>query len=215
MRPMPLRSISTWVFDLDNTLYPRSARLFDQIEERMEDFICDFLSVGLDEARRLRSHYWKKYGTTLRGLMEEHRMDPEPFMHAAHDIDLAHLDPDPSLAEAIAGLPGRKIVYTNGSKKHAERVLAARGLSDPFDALYGVEHADYIPKPRADAFARVFAQDGLDPASAAMFEDEERNLEVPFELGMATILVGEERRAAYTQFETHDLQGFLSQWQKP
>lgn len=211
---MPLSSISTWVFDLDNTLYHPSARLFDQIEVRMEDCICDHLGISRTDASKLRAKYWKTYGTTLRGLMEEHALEPEPFLDAVHDIDLSHLEPDPTLAAAIAALPGRKIIYTNGSRKHAEGVTLARGLSDVFDAMYGVEHANYVPKPRAEAFAEIIRKDGFAPEKAAMFEDEERNLEVPKALGMATILVGQTRKAAYTEFETQDLTGFLSQWQR-
>ncbi len=211
---MTLHAVSTWVFDLDNTLYPRSARLFDQIEAKMEAFICNFLTISVQEAKSLRSTYWSQYGTTLRGLMEVNGMEPEPFMKDVHDIDLSHLLIDDGLAKAITGLPGRKIVYTNGSRRHAERVLDARGLADCFDALYGVEHADYVPKPRAEAFQKIISKDGFDPQKAAMFEDEERNLEVPHSLGMGTILVGETRTAPYTQFETHDLTDFLSQWQE-
>jgi len=180
----------------------------------MEAFICEFLTISTQEARALRATYWHEYGTTLRGLMEVNGMKPEPFMEDVHDIDLSHLLTDTSLAHAISTLPGRKIVYTNGSRGHAERVLEARGLENCFDALYGVEHADYVPKPRAEAFAKIIAKDGFDPKFAAMFEDEERNLEVPHTLGMGTILVGETRTAPYTQFETHDLTDFLSQWHR-
>lgn len=208
---MSLQSVTTWVFDLDNTLYPREARLFDQIEILMEDFICNFLGIERAEASQLRSAYWKSHGTTLRGMMDEHDMPPDGFLDHVHNIDLSHLEKAPDLAAAITALPGRKIIYTNGSRRHAERVTAARGLDGLFDALYGIEHAGLIPKPHAEAYAHIIAQDGFDPKTAAMFEDEERNLEVPRSLGMGTILVGANKTQGYTQHDTSDLTAFLSQ----
>lgn len=184
---LPFSHVDTWVFDLDNTLYPPEMCLFDQIEVRMTRFVMD--SLGVDQARadHLRHHYWETYGTTLAGLMREHNVDPGPYLHDVHDIDFDVLTPDADLAKHIANLPGRKIVYTNGTAPYARNVIAARGLSDIFDAVYGVEHADFLPKPEHDAFAKVFARDGLTPSNAAMFEDDARNLRVPHALGMRTI----------------------------
>lgn len=202
--------VTTWVFDLDNTLYPPSARLFDHIEARMTAWVAKTLAVDAAEANRLRRHYWQTYGTTLAGLMAEHGMDPVEYLVAVHDIPMDTLVPDPLLAARIAALPGRRIVYTNGSAPYAERVLAARGLSGLFDAVYGVEHAEYRPKPHRAAFETVFGLDGMIPASAAMFEDDPRNLAVPHEMGMRTVHVAE---AAIVQphihYHTDDLSGFL------
>ncbi|MCT8160925.1 pyrimidine 5'-nucleotidase [Pseudoruegeria sp. SHC-113] len=201
-----------WVFDLDNTLYPPAARLFDQIEQRMTAYVMDQLKVPRAEADRLRRHYWHLHGTTLAGLMHEHGVDPVPYLVDVHDIDLSHLEPDPKLAALIKGLPGRKIVYTNGSAPYAERVAAARGLEGVFDAIYGVEDAGYRPKPEAGAFEKVFARDGVQPGAAAMFEDEPRNLAVPHSLGMRTVHVAPERlEAAHIHHHTSDLADFLSQ----
>ncbi|MDF1726368.1 MAG: pyrimidine 5'-nucleotidase [Sulfitobacter sp.] len=201
-----------WVFDLDNTLYPPSARLFDLIEVRMTQWVMRTLKVDQAEADRLRLHYWRTHGTTLAGLMREHGVDPDPYLHEVHDISLASLIPDPLLASRIAALPGRRIVYTNGSAPYAERVLAARGLSGLFDAIYGVEHADFHPKPDRAAFDRVFARDGLRAEVAAMFEDDPRNLEVPHALGMKTVHVAPARLdAAHIHFHTEDLSYFLGQ----
>jgi len=201
-----------WVFDLDNTLYPPEVRLFDQIERLMTAYVAEALGVAAAEADRLRSHYWQRYGTTLAGLMAEHGLDPEPYLVAVHDIDFSVLPPAPELAARIAGLPGRKIVYTNGSAPYAARVLDARGLSRVFDAVYGVEHAGYRPKPEAAAFAAVFAADGTDTGTAAMFEDDARNLAVPHALGMNTVHVAPAALAAdHIHFHTDDLTGFLSQ----
>ena len=179
--------IRAWVFDLDNTLYPPQARLFDQIEVRMTDWVMLALGVERPRADHLRRHYWAAYGTTLAGLMAEHGVDPGPYLHAVHAIDLSALAPDPLLARRIAGLPGRRIVYTNGSRPYALRVIAARGLEGVFDAVYGVEEAGFRPKPERAAFEAIFASDGLDPNAAAMFEDDARNLAAPHAMGMRCV----------------------------
>ncbi|MEM9349695.1 MAG: pyrimidine 5'-nucleotidase [Pseudomonadota bacterium] len=206
------KPIETWVFDLDNTLYHPSARLFDQIEERMRTFIARELALSLHEADRLRSTYWAKYGTTLAGLMAEHSIKPMKFLEEVHDIDLSDLDEDARLSAQIDGLPGRKIVFTNGDADYAQRVLAAIGLTNSFDALYGIEHADFIPKPAAQAFDTVFAIEAMDTATAVMFEDTARNLEVPHARGMGTVLVhASTENQAHIHHDTYDLAGFLSQ----
>jgi putative hydrolase of the HAD superfamily len=203
--------VSAWVFDLDNTLYPPEARLFDQIEVRMTQFVMDTLKVDHAEADRLRKHYWHRHGTTLAGLMSEHGVDPGPFLEAVHEISLDQLEPDTALHLAIKALPGRKIVYTNGTARYAERVLHARGLSGVMDAVYGVEHAGFRPKPEQAAFEAVFEQDGVETAKAAMFEDEPRNLAAPFRMGMRTVHVAPEPIAAeHIHHHTDDLGGFLT-----
>lgn len=203
--------VTQWVFDLDNTLYPPQARLFDQIEIRMTRYVMDALGVDQARADHLRQHYWAQYGTTLAGLMREHDVDPAPYLHEVHDISLDHLEMDVALAAHIRALPGRRIVYTNGSAPYAERVLAARGLSGVFDAIYGVEHADFRPKPERAAFERVFARDGIDPRKAAMFEDDPRNLAAPYAMGMRTVhIAGTAVEAAHIDHHTDDLTAFLN-----
>lgn len=211
---MPAQSFShvrAWVFDLDNTLYPPSARLFDQIEVRMTNWVMQTLSVDRPQADHLRRHYWATYGTTLAGLMQEHGVDPAPYLTDVHDISLDHLQVDTALADHIRALPGRRIVYTNGSAPYAERVLAARGLSGLFDAVYGVENAGFRPKPERAAFETVFAADGLDATLGAMFEDDSRNLAAPHEMGMRTIHVTPlPEPADHIHHHTSDLTGFLA-----
>lgn len=176
----------------------------------MTAWVMDVLRVDRAEADRLRKHYWHTHGTTLAGLMREHDVDPEPYLVDVHDISMDSLRPDPALAAAIRALPGRRIVYTNGCAPYAERVLAARGLSGLFDAVYGVEHAGFLPKPEREAFDAVFTQDKLVPQTAAMFEDDPRNLAVPHDLGMRTVHVAPERAVApHVQFHTDDLSSFL------
>ena len=204
-------SVCTWVFDLDNTLYPPHMRLFDQIEVRMTDWVMRALQVDRARADHLRAHYWQTYGTTLAGLMTEHGVDPGPYLTEVHDIDFSVLSPDPDLAGAIRALPGRKIVYTNGCAPYADKVIQARGLGGLFDAVYGVEHAGFHPKPAAIAFQTVFAMDGLAPAAAAMFEDDARNLAVPHALGMRTVHVAPSPEPApHIHHHTDDLAAFLA-----
>jgi putative hydrolase of the HAD superfamily len=203
--------VTAWVFDLDNTLYPPQIRLFDQIQLRMTAYVMAALNLGQTEANRLRQHYWDSYGTTLAGLMREHNLDPLPYLADVHDIDFSVLPADPELAAAIRALPGRRIVYTNASAPYAERVLEARGLSGLFDAIYGVEHAGFRPKPEAEAFETIFAQDKLTPATAAMFEDDPRNLAAPHAMGMRTVHVAPKPlKARHIDHHTADLAAFLA-----
>ena len=206
--------VTTWVFDLDKTLYPPHERLFGQIEARIGDYVMRELKVSEAEATRLRRAYWHDHGTTLAGLMIHHGIDPDPFLVEVHDIDLSPLGPNPGLRAAIQALPGRKIVYTNGTGPYAQAVTKALGLHDLFDRFYGVEAAFYTPKPEPAAYQRIFGADGLDPRRSAMFEDDVRNLRVPHALGLETVWVapGAEDLPAppHVGHKTSDLAGFLS-----
>ncbi len=217
--------VDLWIFDLDNTLYPPGARLFAQIEARMTLYVQRLLGVSAATADGLRAQYWRDHGTTLAGLMAHHGIDPLAYLADVHAIDFSALTPDPALAAAIAALPGRKIVHTNADAAYARRVLAGRGLDDPdrplFDAVHGIEETDFHPKPDPRSFAAVAAAHALDPARAAMFEDDPRNLEIPHALGMRTVLVGAGRHGPddlapdhthgpHVQHRTDDLAGFLA-----
>ena len=196
---------------MDNTLYPPEARLFDQIEVRMTDWVARELKVPRVEADRLRRHYWRVHGTTLAGLMAEHDVDPAPYLTDVHEISMKDLVPDPALCRAICALPGRRIVYTNGSEPYARRVLAARGLEEVFDAVYGVEHAGFRPKPEREAFEAILDRDGIDAGRAAIFEDDARNLAEPFNMGLRTIHVTPTPEPQdFIHHTTDDLAGFLS-----
>ena len=210
MNTSAFNDVDTWIFDLDNTLYAPEARLFEQIEVRMTEWVVDALGVNRAEANELRKRYWARFGTTLAGLMREHDVNPQAYLDHVHDISLEHLEPDPELADAINALPGRAIVYTNGSEPYARRVIEARGLSGIFDAVYGVEHADFLPKPERIAFETIIARDGLVPECAAMFDDDVRNLVAPLALGMRTILVARTPVVApHVQHHAPDLAEFL------
>ncbi|MEM7269995.1 MAG: pyrimidine 5'-nucleotidase [Pseudomonadota bacterium] len=203
------RDVQTWVFDLDNTLYHPSARLFDQIEVKMTEYVMREVGVDREEADMLRAAYWRDYGTTLNGLMTVHDADPGRYLDDVHDIDLTALAPDPGLRSAIDALPGRKIIHTNGPLSHADRILAARGLTGLFDAAYGIEESGFLPKPDLAAFQAIWRLDGLDPAGAAMVEDDVRNLSVPRAEGMRTLWVTETPREADVDAATDDLTDFL------
>lgn len=202
--------VTDWVFDLDNTLYAPDLGIIGQIEARMVGYIRDRIGVAAEDAKRLCDLYWRDHGTTLAGLMAHHGVDPDPFLEAVHDIDLSAIRPDPALGDAVAALGGKRIVYTNGSRSHAERVVEQRGLTGAFDALYGIEDAGYRPKPEADAFETVFSIAEVEGHVAAMFEDDPRNLAVPHRLGMKTVLVGTESDGVHIHHRTPDLTGFLS-----
>lgn len=186
---MDFFNVDCWIFDLDNTLYPPEMALFPQIEARMTAYVMRLLDVDHGQADRLRRDYWRQHGTTLAGLMVEHAIDPVAYLNEVHDIDFTPLVPAPELAAAITALPGRKIIHTNGDSRYARKVLAAREL-DVFDQVFGVEETGFHPKPDPRAYAAVLEQTGISPSRAAMFEDDPRNLSVPYSLGMRTILIG-------------------------
>ncbi|ADM08867.1 putative haloacid dehalogenase superfamily hydrolase [Parvularcula bermudensis HTCC2503] len=181
--------VETWIFDLDNTLYPADCHLFAQIDERMTGFIEGFLRCDRAKARHLQKDYYRRYGTTLAGLMAEHNLPPDDFLDYVHDIDLSAVPPNERLGMAIAALPGRKYIFTNGSEGHAERVSDHLGVSHAFDGVFGIETGDFIPKPQEAAYHAFSARFGRCPRSAAFFEDMAPNLTVPAALGMVTILV--------------------------
>lgn len=194
-RPRP-RDAKNWVFDLDNTLYPPSAALFAQIDVRMRAYIAAFLDLDLESAFHLQKSYFREYGMSLRGLMDRHGMAPDPFLAHVHDIDLSALPPAPALSAALAGLPGRKLVFTNASAGHAERVLARLGIEDHFSAIFDIAAADYRPKPEPATYVRLIHRHGLDPSASVMVEDMARNLVPASALGMTTVWVRSDHELA-------------------
>ncbi|WP_375261805.1 pyrimidine 5'-nucleotidase [Palleronia sp.] len=205
-------TIDTWIFDLDDTLYPPESGVVAAIEARMTDWIAQRLGLDRTEADRLRHTYWRDYGGTLPGLVARHGISPEAFLRDVHDIPLTDLAADPALGTALATLPGRRVVFTNGSATHAERVLMARGLTDHFHGTFSIEHADFVAKPDARAFDSAFRALDIDPTRAAMFEDSPANLRVPSSRGVRTVLVGPSAPAEpFIDHHAPDLTAFLSQ----
>ena len=181
--------IETWIFDLDNTLYSATNGVFAQVDAKMTTFIAEHLGVDDEEARRLQKLYYREHGTTLAGLMQIHGLPPKPFLDYVHDIDVSFIEPDPLLDAALDRLPGRKVVYTNGSFAHAENVLTQLGITERFQAVFDIEAAGYVPKPSRAAFERILERGRIEPRRAIMFEDIARNLEAAHSLGMTTVWV--------------------------
>ncbi len=181
--------IDTWVFDLDNTLYPARHNLFDLVDQRIGEFIANALDLDLSAARRVQKDYFRAHGTTLSGLMINHNIDPSVFLDYVHDIDVTRLPPSPELDRALARLAGRKVVFTNGSTRHAEQVMARLGIAHHFDGIFDIVEADYVPKPHPGAYAAMVERHRIEPRTAAMVEDMARNLEPASEMGMTTVWV--------------------------
>ncbi|MCF6271798.1 MAG: pyrimidine 5'-nucleotidase [Rhodobacteraceae bacterium] len=201
--------IQDWVFDLDHTLYPATSQLFSQLEVNMERYLMRELDLDQKAAATRRATYWRNHGTTLAGLMLHHNTDPVAYLDEVQQIDFSVLAPDPALRAAISALPGRKIIFTNGSRTYAENVTAALGLDNVFDTIYGVDDAGFVSKPAAEAFHTVFTKADLAPTRAAMFEDDPRNLKTPHALGLKTVLVGPTAPAPHIHHHTADLPAFL------
>jgi putative hydrolase of the HAD superfamily len=192
--PLPAPSaafahVDTWVFDLDNTLYPHEARIWPQVDERITLFLSELFGLDGLSSRALQKYFYQRYGTTLSGLMQEHGVSADDFLDFVHHIDLSELDPDPHLGEVIGALPGRKLIYTNGTRKHAENVAGKLGILDRFDGVFGITEGGFQPKPERGAFERFFQRFDVEPTRAAMFEDIEKNLVVPHDVGMRTVLI--------------------------
>jgi putative hydrolase of the HAD superfamily len=181
--------VDTWIFDLDNTLYPASCNLFAQVDRRMSEYIARTIGVPKEHARHLQKAYYRQFGTTLAGLMQVHKLPPGPFLEYVHDIDLSVVPELPELATAITALPGRRLIFTNGSRRHAENVARRLGVLDLFEDICDIAALDYVPKPERAAFDRMLKLHGVNATSASMFEDMPHNLEVASSLGMTTVLV--------------------------
>lgn len=218
--------IDTWVFDLDNTLYPPDCDLWPKIDQRITLFLAHLFGLDGASSRALQKYYYLRYGTTLRGLMNDHNIPAEEFLSFVHDIDRTSLLPNHSLASAIAALPGRKLILTNGSRDHAMQTAAALGIDTMFEDIFDIIAADFVPKPQAAMYERFFKKHAIDPAHACMFEDLPQNLLVPHARGMTTVLVMpkpglmDHREACeitsevvpeHIDFATTDLEGFLAE----
>lgn len=187
--PADFAHVREWVFDLDNTLYPHRINLFAQIDRNMTAFVSELLQVDAVEAKKLQKRYYLDHGTTLKGLMIHHKVDPNAFLERAHAIDYSPLMPHPELGEAIRQLPGRKFIFTNGSVPHAEATARALGILDHFDDIFDIVAADYVPKPAGETYDKFTQLKRIDTRHAAMFEDLPRNLMAPKERGMKTVLI--------------------------
>lgn len=211
-----LRHVDTWVFDLDNTLYPASSDLFAQVSDRMRFFIRDLLGVDEEEAHRLQKGYFLSHGTTLKGLIDHHDIDPQDFLDYVHQIDLSPIPPNPDLPSILERLPGRKLIFTNGSVQHARNIMEHLGIDTHFDGIFDIVHSDFVPKKHVEPYRRFLAAHDVDPASAAMFEDMARNLAPAHEVGMTTVWIPgisewsfDNSEGEHIHYVTEDLNQFL------
>src|SRR5450756_1580948 len=227
-KPRDFGNIEAWVFDLDNTLYPHHL-LWQQVDDRIRSYVAEFLKVSKDEAFRVQKDYYKRYGTTMRGLMTEHGLNPDDYLEYVHQIDHSPLEPNPALGAALGKLPGRKLILTNGTRKHADAVMRRLEIDQHFEDVFDIVAAELEPKPVSYTYERFLARHDVDAAKAAMFEDLARNLEAPHALGMITVLVVPEgqrevfredwelegRDEPHVDYLTDDLAGFLERILKP
>jgi putative hydrolase of the HAD superfamily len=211
-----LSHVDTWLFDLDNTLYPSTSRLFDQIDIRIGQFISERFNIDSVEARKIQKSYFREHGTTLNGLMTEHDMAPEEFLDYVHDIDFSPLEPSAGLDKALAALPGRKLIFTNADVPYSRKVLERLGVGHHFEHVYDIAAANYVPKPFPDAYTTLIQTHNIEPETAIFFEDIVRNLVPAAALGMTTVWVrGEDNwvlpgnEDAKPDFETNDLVAWL------
>jgi putative hydrolase of the HAD superfamily len=209
-------NIDTWVFDLDNTLYPASCKLFDQMHVKMGEYVMQRFGVDYPEAYAIQKRLYRKHGTTLRGLMVEYGEAPDDFLHRVHDIDYSAVPHSPHLRTAIDALPGRKLVFTAGTSAHAKRAMDKLGITDLFEDVFDIHAAQLIPKPAREPYELFLQQHDVVPTRAAFFEDIARNLEVPHDMGMVTVLVTSdvsydehETDGPYVHHRTNDLSTFL------
>jgi putative hydrolase of the HAD superfamily len=215
LRP-DLRHVNTWLFDLDNTLYPAGSGFMGEIEGRMTDYVMRVTGLERQAAYDLQKRYLREHGLTLRGLMLNHGVEPAEFCALFHDLSLDALSHDPAMLAALQRLPGRRVIFTNADDVHAERVLRRLGLDGLFDETFHIGSFDFLPKPAPEPFARLVAEHGVDARATAFFEDSARNLKPAAEIGMTTVLVGDHAEACAEPFVHHrtaDLATFLSQAQ--
>jgi putative hydrolase of the HAD superfamily len=221
--PRTFTDIDSWVFDLDNTLYPHHVNLWQQVDARINEFVGSWLNISSEDARAVQKDYYRRFGTTMRGMMTLHGVRADDYLAYVHKIDHSPLQPNPEMGEAISQLPGRKLILTNGSVDHVDAVLERLGLSTHFDGVFDIIAAGLEPKPAAQTYQKFLRDHSVDPTRAAMFEDLSRNLVVPHQLGMTTVLVVpdgstdvvredwelEGRDAVHVDHVTDDLTGFL------
>lgn len=220
-KKMDISAVESWVFDLDNTIYPASSELFSRVTDRMVLFIMDYFGIDQNKAEALKTQLFRKYGTTMNGLITEHGMSPDKFLAYVHEIDLHDVSYDEELDRGIAALPGRKFIYTNGTVRHAARILEAFGISHHFDSIFDIVASGMLPKPHPDPYQTFITQSQINPHTCVMIEDMASNLKPASKLGMQTVwLVNDHDWGAkgaeqdFVHFIAADLKAFLASMPK-
>ena len=210
------KSIKYWIFDLDNTLYSGKTKVFEQVDKKMSKYISDKLNISIDEAKKIQKNYFHKYNTTLNGMIKNHKINPEEFLESVHDINIDFLQKDLELAKEMEKLEGKKIIFTNGSKKHAINVTKRIGINQYFDDIFDIVDSDFIPKPAIEPYKKLVEKHKIDPKLCALVEDIARNLKPAYEMGMTTVWIENEvpwakkfSDANFISYKTNNLSDFL------
>ena len=210
------RSIKCWIFDLDNTLYSGDTKVFDQVDKKMSKYISDKLNVSIEEAKKIQKNYFYEYNTTLNGMIKNHKIDPDEFLEFVHDIDIDFLQKDPGLAKEIEKLEGKKIIFTNGSRKHAINITKRIGIDQYFDDIFDIVNANFIPKPAIEPYKKLVEKHKIDPKLCVLVEDIARNLKPAYEMGMKTIWIENDEPwakkfsdSSFVKYKTNNLSEFL------
>ena len=210
------QSIKYWIFDLDNTLYSGKTKVFEQVDKKMSKYISDKLNISIDEAKKIQKNYFHKYNTTLNGMIKNHKINPNEFLESVHDIHIDFLQKDLDLAKELEKLEGKKIIFTNGSKKHAINVTRRIGINQYFDDIFDIVDSDFIPKPAIEPYKKLVEKHKIDPKLCALVEDIARNLKPAYEMGMKTIWIENDEPWAkefsdsnFINYKTNYLSGFI------
>ena len=211
-----LQSIKYWIFDLDNTLYSGKTKVFEQVDKRMSKYISEKLNISVEEAKKIQKNYFHEYNTTLNGMIKNHKIDADEFLEFVHDIDIDFLKKDLKLSQEIEKLEGKKIIFTNGSRKHALNVTGKIGIDHHFDAIFDIVDAEFVPKPSMEPYKKLVKKHKIDPKLCVLVEDIARNLKPAYEMGMKTIWIENDEPWAkkfsdsnFVNYKTNDLSGFL------
>ena len=184
-----LTNIKYWLFDLDNTLYAGTTKVFDQVDKKMSKFISEKLNLSIEEAKKIQKDYFHEYNTTLNGMIKNHEIDANEFLEFVHDVNLDFLKKDKFLENEIMKLNGKKIIFTNGSRAHAENVTKRIGIDKLFDGIFDIVDSDFIPKPSKESYKKIIENYKIEPQYCIFFEDIARNLKPAHELGMKTVWI--------------------------
>ena len=210
------QSIKYWIFDLDNTLYSGETKVFEQVDKKMSKYISYKLNINIDEAKKIQKNYFHKYNTTLNGMIKNHKINPEEFLESVHDINIDFLQKDLELAKEMEKLEGKKIIFTNGSRKHAINVTKRIGIEQYFDDIFDIVDSDFIPKPAIEPYKKLVEKHKIDPNLCALVEDIARNLKPAYEMGMKTIWIENDEPWAkefsdsnFINYKTNNLSEFI------
>jgi putative hydrolase of the HAD superfamily len=212
--------ITTWIFDLDNTLYSADSGIFQQVHTLMGNFVSKHLNIEIKEAKELQKKYYKQHGTTLRGMMDNHGVDPDQFLSEVHKLDYSIIRPNEKLNIELEKIKGRKIIYTNANLEHANNVLDKLELTHMFKEIFDIKNANYIPKPEITPYDKIIKNFEIEPSSAIMFDDIAKNLVPAKKVGFTSVWIdaGYENFSddiksskKYLDYETKDISNFLNQ----